>query len=293
MSLVGLASPWLSRWLGVGTLAWLADLAAHWAWCWVLLGLLCLPWALVHADGRTLLGLVVLGLPWLPLPPRTPALEAAPAWSVVTANVNLDNHDPRALKAWLAVDSAAPVAVVALVEVTPRFAAAWGQDSRWPHAHWAPREDPFGLALLSRWPIESVRMEADAAGIPRLRARLRSPDGLIELWVLHPMPPLAPRWAALRDDMLASLQPGGPALALGDFNASPWSRGANQLAAQGWQQASGLGPTWPGMLGGWWGIPIDMVWTHGPWRRGRAEVGPDIGSDHRPVRVPLRLQPGG
>lgn len=131
LSLVGLASPWLSRWLGAGALAWLADLAAHWAWCWVLLGLLCPPWALAHAGGRALLGLVVLGLPWLPLPPRTPALEEAPAWSVVTANVNLDNHDPRALKAWLAVDSVAPVAVVALVEVTPGFAAAWGQASRW------------------------------------------------------------------------------------------------------------------------------------------------------------------
>lgn len=84
----------------------------------------------------------------------------------------------------------------------------------------------------------------------------------------------------------------GPVLAVGDFNAVPWSRAVRRLTAA---TSLGFGPgaasgTFPAVMLGWnipaWiALPIDLVLTGGEARLLRRSRGPRVGSDHWPVVV--------
>jgi endonuclease/exonuclease/phosphatase (EEP) superfamily protein YafD len=75
----------------------------------------------------------------------------------------------------------------------------------------------------------------------------------------------------------------------GDFNASPWSHAFSGPARAGFHRAAGLLPgTWPGGVH-WAGIPIDQVLASPHWTLISSRVGPDIGSDHRPMITTLGL----
>ena len=80
-------------------------------------------------------------------------------------------------------------------------------------------------------------------------------------------------------------------LVVGDFNATPWSNAFAGPSSRGWRRATGLAPTWPVAWRGVMGIPIDHVLASSAWRVGGARVGPDIGSDHRPVMARLYAEP--
>ncbi len=283
LGVCGLLSPWLSRRLDDGWLAWLLDLATHWQLLWLVLALPgCLllrrlPW-------RFGLAAVLLPLPWLSLPATLPDAKGEPGLRIATANLHLDNEDPRPLAEWLRAQS---VEVLVLVELNGRYATALRQQSSLSHWHLAPSDStPWGLGLASAWPLTDIRLERNADGIPQLRARVQHPSAPFEIIAVHPMPPLAPHWHARRNADLRQLRAEAPALLAGDLNASPWSSAAQLLRQNGWQRASGIRPTWPSA---YFGIAIDAVWAHGPWALRAQRVGPDIGSDHRPLFVELRL----
>ena len=208
-----------------------------------------------------------------------------PQWRVVSANVHYSNRDPAPLLAWAAASN---VDLIVVHELHPAYAQALLAAPAWPHRHLMPRLDASGIGLLSRWPLREVRQADGEGGIPQLRARVMTPQGEAEVIALHPMPPITLQWQRARNRTFAALRPSGkaPALAIGDYNATPWSNASPILVEGGWRWFGGLQPTWPH---GAWGIPIDAVWGHGPWEVVGHEVGPSIGSDHRPLRVDLRL----
>jgi endonuclease/exonuclease/phosphatase (EEP) superfamily protein YafD len=79
---------------------------------------------------------------------------------------------------------------------------------------------------------------------------------------------------------------------LGDLNCTPWSPAFDRLLAAARLRDSGRGrglhPTWFSAVP-FVGLPIDHVLVGpGVGVRGR-HVGPDIGSDHRPVIADLVL----
>jgi len=277
-----LLSPWLSRLGGdAGAVAWLLDLASHWQWLWLPLGLIgCLR--LAGWRSRLALALAMLPLPWLALPPALPAGDGEPALRIASANLHLGNQDPRPLLGWL---QERRVDLLVLVELNSVYADALRRQSTLPHWQLAPSDGtPWGLGLGSRWPLREVRLEHNADGIPLLRVRVEHPDGVFDVIAVHPMPPLSPSWHQRRQADFEALQVDGPALLAGDLNASPWSSAAWVLQRRGWRRASGVAPTWPSPV---LGIAIDGVWAQGPWAVHERAVGPDIGSDHRPLYVGL------
>jgi endonuclease/exonuclease/phosphatase (EEP) superfamily protein YafD len=288
VALAGLVTPGPSRLFGDGTLGWAIDLATHWVWLWLPLGAAGLLLARWRWPVRSVVAGAMALLPWWWLPPALPSTAAAPQLRVAAANVHLSNRDPAPLLAWAA---AVQADVVAVLELTPPYAAALSSSRPgWPHQHLRPRLDSFGIGLLSRWPLRDVREVAGPGDIPQLHALVDTPDGVVEVIALHPMPPVDARWHDLRNRTFAAVAPRGPApaLLLGDFNATPWSNAAPLLAAGGWRWAGGVRPTWPNVPAAAWGIPIDAVWAHGPWELVEHAVGPPIGSDHRPVLAALR-----
>lgn len=270
-----------------GTVFWLLDLGVHWQWLWALLWLaLCLS-----AASRDRHWLLLAPAALLPIWSASPALpragsDAPPLLIVVAANVHVDNRDPAPLVAWL---RAQPADVVALSELTPTYAAALtgalGED--YPYRALSPADSAFGIGLIARRPLSAIETVRSADGIPRLEARIAHGGESVRIVAVHPMPPLSPHWQRERDALLrdiADRDDGMPRIVAGDLNATPWSSAFAVAARHDLHRAGGLAPTWPYRHVG---IPIDHVLADAQWRRGEAQRGPDIGSDHLPVRVAL------
>lgn len=291
---VALLTPWFARLMPPtgSVLGWAIDLAAHWqilyAVAWLVLcaiasfaqprWLLCAPLAL------------------LPLWSASDALPTAsdatsPDLIVVAANVHVSNPDPARLIAWL---KTAPADVVVLTELTHGHADAIERElgAVYSHRAFVPEDSPIGIGLMARRPLADIAMKRSADGIPSLSARIDANGRAVRIVAAHPMPPMAPHWHAQRDQLLIALADEAgdmPLIVAGDLNATPWSTALSGAAAHGLRRATGLTPTWGNP---YFGIPIDHVLASGHWRRGDTQRGPDIGSDHRPVRVALHWADG-
>lgn len=294
-SLAGLATPWLSGLLAgsFGTIAWLVDLASHWQWLYLaILVSACL--VLIREDRRWGLALLAVPLPWMTATESAPPSEFEPRIPVLTvasANVHFENSDAPPLARWLL--EASPDVVV-LHEVSPAYAEQLQVYRQYPFKHLAPANDPFGVAILSRFPLTNVETVAGEDGIPHVKAVLDWNGHLTTLIAWHPMPPLSPRDHHARNTHLSALaeaahQEGKPTILAGDLNATPWSNAFNGIGEMGLRRATGLLPTWPATGLGWLGIPIDHVLVSAHWQVVGRSKGPDIGSDHFPVVARITL----
>ncbi len=288
---VGLFLPLFNRLLppSANTFAWLIDLAAHWqllyAPLWLALCLLCAV--------RTRRWLLLTPFALLPLwsaSERLPESDGdTPALIVVAANVHVDNRDPAPLIAWLRAQPADIVVISELSELySEALSNALGDDYRYRELH--PRPSPFGIGILSRLPLRNPVLIDDADGVQTLLADVDIAGRTARIVAAHPMPPLAPEWHGKRDAMLATVgkQTGPqPLIVAGDLNATPWSTALIGAERHALLRTTGLAPTWPRSGRGAIGIPIDHVLASRHWRLGASSRGPDIGSDHIPVRVAL------
>ncbi|MCB1957091.1 MAG: endonuclease/exonuclease/phosphatase family protein [Rhodocyclaceae bacterium] len=286
LALLGIASPWLSRAAEASpTLAWLADLVTHWQFVFVTLAMLAagLAWrGLARLAAIAALAPALAGLWWL-MPPLAPTADTpgSQRLRLLTANVHLDTTDPRALLTWARSQQ---VDVLMLQEISPAYAQALDTlAGDYPFRHLAPRDDPFGLGLLSRHPLREVRIDAGPGRIPMLLATVDAPGGAVPVIVAHPFPPLSAEAHRNRADTIRQLDrlaEASPALVIaGDLNASPWSSAF--AGVQGLRIASRGLPTWHGVL------PIDHVLVGRDWPQQRATRAPPMASDHRGLFVEL------
>jgi endonuclease/exonuclease/phosphatase (EEP) superfamily protein YafD len=118
-------------------------------------------------------------------------------------------------------------------------------------------------------------------------------DGVSILGV-HPLAPVGPWEASTRDAQLATYAAwaaavDGPKVVVGDFNATPWTVPFRHLLREGGlvnsQRGHGTSPTWE--VDRWWRLPIDHLVHSSDLRVVGRVVGPDLGSDHRPLLVGL------
>ncbi|MCU0754313.1 MAG: endonuclease/exonuclease/phosphatase family protein [Xanthomonadales bacterium] len=289
-----------------GAWHWLLDLCAHFRWQYAVI----LPLGMVAALLRRKhgIGLLLLGVGWLNAwslitatgpKPVTPIASDARSWKLLMVNVHVDNPDYAALLALIEQESPD---VIGVLELSPRGAAALRPlDARYPVRHTEARDDPFGIGLWSRLPaslIESTPMPPIA--LPTLRLDWADPEPG-SLWLVHPFPPIggdATRW---RDQQLAELatrvRGAASVIVTGDLNATPWSAAYRQFRADsGLADAAAGGWPWPTWSGpnvfAALAIPIDHALHGSGWQVRRHSVGPDVGSDHRPVIVEWARHPG-
>ncbi|TXH72538.1 MAG: hypothetical protein E6Q88_06145 [Lysobacteraceae bacterium] len=278
-------------------LIWTFDLAAHWqmiyALCWLLL---CLLSAAGHHRRWTWLAPFAL-TPMLTASPRLPEStdtarpSAHPALTIAAANVFVGNHDPTPLLAWL---RATPVDMFVVSELSPAYADALTQATRedYPYRVLFPDASPFGIGLYSRIPLDAVRRIDTDGGVRTLIAEADVKGRTVRIAAAHPMPPATPHWHAERDAILQRLAREAddmPTIVAGDLNATAWSTALLNLRDPALLRTTHLIPTWPSRWRGVLGIPIDHVLASAHWRRAQTEIGPQIGSDHFPVRVSLHL----
>lgn len=297
------------------TLTWVLGLLHHWQWAYLVLGWTAALTAVLCGRKLALLpALLILGV-WsahlqsLPSAPgRNDEASAGGALKVASVNLNYQSPDLRGLSQWLsATDQAAWPDVLVLQEFTPEHERALitgqgegaGPGGEWstqyPHLSLLAQPDQFGLAVLSRWPISSAIEVPPSAqeDTPKLRLVIDWNGQVVALSAVHPMPPISAAYAAARDRSLLEeaqrldrLQI--PAILVGDFNNTPWSGGMRALEPH-LGRASGLTPTWPNASGSFSVLPLDHILATRHWQVITNAVGPDVGSDHRPVTTTLRL----
>jgi endonuclease/exonuclease/phosphatase (EEP) superfamily protein YafD len=219
---------------------------------------------------------------------------AGPVFTVATVNVQFSNERRDAFRAWLASQ---PADFLVIQEVTEAWAAELEAQTAYPHRHVLSREDPYGLALLSRWPMESVTLvDLAGDGLPSLAGIVDAGGQRIRFLGLHTHWPLTPALAAARDEALrgaAALASAAdlPVLLLGDLNVTPdspaFSRLLDEAGLRDAMHGRGWRPTW---LAGFWplALRIDHVLVSSGLCVEHAAVGPALGSDHRPVVARLR-----
>jgi len=248
--------------------------------------------------GAALVVAVWHGLPVAQRALATPASACqGPAFTVATANLQYTNDNTAPFLDWLGERQ--PDLVV-LQEVTAGWVEALGMLPQYPHRYLRPREDPYGIGVLSRWPLESVN-SADLAGdgLPSLTGIAEIGGQRVGFLGLHARWPVLPHLARARDLALgraaAQVRAGSlPTVVLGDLNLSPDAPAFGRLLRDGGLRDVISGPDWrPTWQAGFWplALRIDHVLVTGELCVERAEVGAAIGSDHRPVSARLRLQP--
>jgi endonuclease/exonuclease/phosphatase (EEP) superfamily protein YafD len=226
--------------------------------------------------------------------PRS-AQADGPAVRLMLANVHVHNREHDRLLHLVRQESPD---VLIVLEVDRQWQNALDAlRSEYPHRISRPRSDSFGIALLSRLPPSRLELrEIGPAEVPSIVAELDCGDGgLLNLVATHPLPPIGPEYSHLRNDQLEAVgsllvQLPQPKVLVGDLNTTPWSPYFQDLlGATGMcdsRRGFGLQPTWPGQIA-MLGIPIDHVLVSPDVSVSSRAVGPDIGSDHRPVVVDL------
>lgn len=295
-----------------GEWSWLCDLASNFRGYWLVaagVGLVLAsrrPRSLASACSALALAVNVWALApcWMPRPAGPPAVAAAESGGAVTpltlvsCNVFRTNPDKSRAVAYLR-DREPDVAV--LLEVDADWAAHLAElDVIFPFRFVEPREDGFGIAILSRWPLSDQRVFApDGPSQLQLAATVRHHGREVRLFATHPRSPLSVwRWSALATQLGALADRAAaaprPCIVAGDFNATPWSAAYRVFTARSGLRDTALGrgvqATWNARLPAP-RIPIDHVFASPDVAVLHRAVGPDVGSDHFPVEVTLVLPP--
>lgn len=245
------------------------------------------PTVLFRGTRRTLFfgvtALISLTFAGYYLPPQTVSGKELP---IAVANVYSGNRNLATLKSWL---ESQPAEILGLLEIAPHHREALAELS-YPYALVEPRENNFGLALLSKVePLKSSVIDRDSP-FPSILAEFEDYYVLLT----HPFPPLGREAREIGDrqiERLAKLVGGlpKPCVVIGDLNAAAWDRRAEPLKSVGLRDSRegfGIIPTWPTHR--WWmQIPIDHIMIPESWGVKECERGWDIGSDHYPLRALL------
>jgi len=219
--------------------------------------------------------------------------RATKTLTIGVLNVNFRNGRHAPVEQWI---RRVRPDVLVIVEVS----AGWRQAldrlaDLYPHR--ALRSTSF-VTMIARRPWTSF----DVVSGPRTRQAILTASFDVEgstLTVIgaHPASPTRPHRMRARDaelDTIARLAAAapGPVAAMGDFNATPWSAPMRRLVRTSPLRYPDLvATTWPAFLPRWLGIKIDHIMLGNGCTAFDYKVGPNVGSDHRPVVATIRIDP--
>lgn len=232
-----------------------------------------------------------------PAPRPTPPTKAL---RVMALNVLTSNHQFEQVRALLEREQPD---LLLLQEVNQ----AWMENltaisNQFPHNIAVPREDNFGIALLSSIPfVSAVTTNLDHSMVPTVDAVMDVQGHRLRLLGLHALPPASKDGATYRDAQLAAcgeiLQAeAGPVILTGDFNATPWSPCLRKLRRVSGllDSMQGYGPqaSWPTYL---WPllIPLDHLYHSAHIQVVDRRLDTSSGSDHAALIVDVQLPAAG
>ena len=284
---------------------WMCELIVHWRVQITLVAAIACVVLLLNKGWKCALfgGAVALANAFYVAPlfvPQRHDTASGPVWQAVSANVHTSNRNARPFLEF--VRSARPdfTLVIEIDDWWRRVLEDLGRD--YPHSVVRPRPGRAGIALFSRHPIVSHRVELlNGSREPTLIAKLDLDGQPLNVVGIHPVAPMGRKASELRDQHLGALgrlvaRLPQPVIVLGDFNTTSWSPCFQELIDRSGLQDSRLGfgvqPTWPNLP---WilRIPIDHALTSRDVVVTQRHVGPDVGSDHFPIVIAFAARPQG
>lgn len=140
--------------------------------------------------------------------------------------------------------------------------------SNYPHIVATTRQDSFGIALYSKYPIISGGIETIVEhSTPVANVEIDLGDKLVRVMAVHPPPPVSFRKYSMRNQLMQAIaeiaaNQQNAVIVMGDFNATPWTSHFTDMLADGklrhTRGGHGLYPSWPANPIPF-GIPIDHV----------------------------------
>jgi len=183
--------------------------------------------------------------------------------------------------------------IIVLVETNQTWLDELSEfESIYPYSQSKPREDNYGVALLSRTPIREAEIRYfGEAGVPSVVAHLLFDKYPLTVIGTHSPPPKGALNSAFRNQQLDALaefsgEQSGEVILCGDLNMSPWSlyfwRLLQKSGLQNSARGFGLQPTWPTDRP-YLRVPIDHCLVSPGITVSDRQIGPFVGSDHFPV----------
>lgn len=280
---------------------WWVELAAHFrvVYFWILL-----PASLVSLvlRERLLLATASAGLllnGWLLFPLYVGAGTGVPVGRLVFLNVLTSNPRPESVVNFIQNSGSDVIVLAEVNEPWLEHLAPVLKD--YPGQLLHPRSDNFGIALLSRQPLHEAAVLSLGA-VPSLAADTRVGPLTLHVVGTHPLPPISARASAARNQQLGELANylvgrSGPTALFGDLNNTPWAPSMAPLEGAGLVNARrgfGVLPTWPASFLYPLQIPIDHCYLGGSgFEIVGCRLGPEVGSDHRPLMVDVGVSSRG
>ena len=215
---------------------------------------------------------------------------------VISANVLSSNTEHEKLLSLIELESPD---LIALMEVNQ----AWTESlsvlkPAYPYQKEVPREDNFGIAVYSRFPLSELEVK-DFGGsfLPSIEGKVIVNEKPITVVATHPLPPISPMYYQRRNDQInavATYMAGidGPKILMGDFNVTMWSKDYQPLVSgTGLRNASqgfGIAMSWPIQIPLLM-IPIDHCFVSDDIQVAEMKTAGSIGADHLPLVVTLEI----
>jgi endonuclease/exonuclease/phosphatase (EEP) superfamily protein YafD len=189
--------------------------------------------------------------------------------------------------------------IILMQEVTPAWLQSLeGLKAQYPYRAADARDDAFGIALLSKLPLEATAVrQSEPRGYPEIIATVVVGKKRLHIIGAHPANPVGNGGYGARNvqldgiGQLAARLP-RPLVVAGDLNVSLWSHHYRRLLGDSGlrnaREGYGAEPTWPVFFAPAM-IPIDHFLVSEDIEVTSYRSGPDIGSDHLPIAVTLKI----
>lgn len=285
---------------------WFIDATTHFVPQQILLFLTCMTIWLLPAKKKIAIPLLTSVLALVFLSPLLPGLAAEfrilpiarnqkADLQLITFNVLTSNSRKSDVRDWL---------LASLWKDEPNLVVLLETDEKWveelaqlervlPYKYLNPRSDNFGIAVFSSVPIDGAEFSTleETCEVPEFTGRVKIGDKSLEVIGVHTLPP-GPGNIAIRNSCLKAIEElalahGSPTVVTGDLNCAP-------LASCFPRKLHDAFPllfrkhTWS-VLGGVVSTALDhLLHTKGVFVM-EATVGPDLGSDHRPIKAKIKF----
>jgi endonuclease/exonuclease/phosphatase (EEP) superfamily protein YafD len=301
----------LLRWLGYLTILasilslydriWLFELFTHFTVQYLVILTLLAIFFLYRRNKLSLVFLVFIALNLYKINDQATAQISGQALAgqsikIATLNVDFSGTEYARVEKFIQDYSAD---ILLLNEITPLWLQQLDElKTMYPHSYLAPKDDAFGMAIFSRFPIVSSKtIILDAPLNPALVSEVDINGTKVMIYGVHLFAPMTNNYFHARNRQLKKLaamieENNSPVIVLGDFNITTWSYYFKDfIRTTSLKQSTagqGLQPTWPSYFFPFY-IQLDHILLSEEFHVINSKSEKYAGSDHFPLVAEISL----